>query len=141
MSTAARDKVVRSEGVDKSAVFDKKRKKLKIAVFHVFSTFNNNMVTMTDMKGDVVAWSSAGMHGFKGARRSTSYAAQITAEHLARVAKKMGVAGAQVFIRGIGNGRDAAVRAIHKAEIEIFSISYNPRVPHNGCRPRKKRRV
>lgn len=120
---------------------DRKKKKLKIVVFHVFATFNNNMITMTDMKGDTVAWASAGMLGFKGARRSTSYAAQMTAEHIAKLAKKMGVTGAQVTVRGVGNGRDSAIRAIYKAEIDIFSISYDSRVPHNGCRPRKRRRV
>jgi small subunit ribosomal protein S11 len=123
--------------------FDKtsKKRKVKIVVFHITSTFNNNMVTVTDIKGDTLAWSSAGMHGFKGAKRSTYYAAQVTAEHVARLVKKMGVTGAQISIRGIGGGRDAAVRAIFKTEIEIFSISYDSRVPHNGCKPRKKRRV
>lgn len=118
-----------------------KKRKLKVVVFHILSTFNNNMVTVSDMKGDVVAWSSAGMHGFKGARRSTYYAAQVTAEHVARLVKKMGVTGAQVSMRGIGGGRDAAVRAIYKAEIEVFSISYDSYPPHNGCKPRKRRRV
>ena len=108
---------------------------------HIQSTFNNTIITITELNGDVIAWSSAGTVGFKGSRKSTPYAAQMAAQQAARQAMDMGVRELDVFIKGPGPGREAAVRALQAAGLGVRSISDVTRVPHNGCRPPKKRRV
>ncbi|MCJ7618625.1 MAG: 30S ribosomal protein S11 [Anaerolineae bacterium] len=108
---------------------------------HIQSTFNNTIITITELNGDVIAWSSAGTAGFKGSRKSTPYAAQMAAQQAARQAMDMGVRELDIFVKGPGPGREAAVRALQAAGIAVRSISDVTRVPHNGCRPPKKRRV
>jgi small subunit ribosomal protein S11 len=108
---------------------------------HIQSTFNNTIITITELNGDVIAWSSAGTVGFKGSRKSTPYAAQMAAQQAARQAMDMGVRELDIFVKGPGPGREAAVRAVQAAGIAVRSISDVTRVPHNGCRPPKKRRV
>lgn len=119
----------------------KVRRDVPHALAHIQATFNNTIITITDPKGDVITWSSAGTAGFKGSRKSTPYAAQLAAQQVARQAMDMGVRELDVFIKGPGPGREAAVRALQAAGIAVTSISDVTRVPHNGCRPPKKRRV
>lgn len=119
----------------------KVRRDVPHALAHIQATFNNTIITITDPKGDVITWSSAGTVGFKGSRKSTPYAAQLAAQQVARQAMDMGVREVDVFIKGPGPGREAAVRALQAAGIAVTSISDVTRVPHNGCRPPKKRRV
>jgi len=119
----------------------KVRRDVPHALAHIQATFNNTIITITDRKGDVITWSSAGTAGFKGSRKSTPYAAQLAAQQVARQAMDMGVRELDVFIKGPGPGREAAVRALQAAGIAVTSISDVTRVPHNGCRPPKKRRV
>lgn len=119
----------------------KVRRDVPHAQAHIQSTFNNTIITITDRRGDVITWSSAGTVGFKGSRKSTPYAAQLAAQQVARQAMDMGVRELDVFIKGPGPGREAAVRALQAAGIAVTSISDVTRVPHNGCRPPKKRRV
>ncbi|TKJ29559.1 MAG: 30S ribosomal protein S11 [Chloroflexi bacterium B3_Chlor] len=108
---------------------------------HIQSTFNNTIITITDLNGDVITWSSAGTVGFKGSRKSTPYAAQLAGQQAARQAMDHGVRELDIFIKGPGPGREAAVRALQAAGLGVRSISDVTRVPHNGCRPPKKRRV
>jgi small subunit ribosomal protein S11 len=108
---------------------------------HIRSTFNNTIITITDPNGDVITWGSAGTVGFKGSRKSTPYAAQLAAQQVARKAMDLGVREVDIFIKGPGPGREAAVRALQGAGIRVTSISDVTPVPHNGCRPPKKRRV
>jgi small subunit ribosomal protein S11 len=108
---------------------------------YIQSSFNNTIVTITDLKGNVIAWSSAGSNGFKGAKKATPYAAQISSEAAANKALTYGLEKVKVFVKGIGAGRDQAVRGIHAAGIDIESITDVTPIAHNGCRPRKARRV
>jgi small subunit ribosomal protein S11 len=117
------------------------RRDVPHAQAHIRSTFNNTIITITDSKGDVITWSSAGTAGFKGSRKSTAYAAQLAAQQAARQAMDMGVRELDVFVKGPGPGREAAVRALQAAGLGVTSISDLTPVPHNGCRPPKKRRV
>ena len=121
----------------------KRRVKKNIAkgVAHVHSTFNNTIVTVTDEHGNVITWSSAGALGFKGSRKSTPYAAQMAAETAAKAALVHGLKTVDVFVKGPGSGREAAIRALSAAGLEVTSISDVTPVPHNGCRPPKRRRV
>ena len=116
------------------------RKNVVKGVAHIHSTFNNTIVTITDEAGNALAWSSAGALGFKGAKKSTPYAAQVAADAAANSAKGFGVKSVDVFIKGPGSGREAAVRAIQAAGIEILAIVDATSVPHNGCRPPKRPR-
>lgn len=122
-----------------------RKKKIKRTVatgqVHIQATFNNTLITFTDPKGQVIAWCSAGTAGFKGSRKGTAYAAQIAAEQAADRAKNFGFSQASVFVKGIGLGREAAVRALQNAKIQVTSIKDVTGVPHNGCRPRKARRI
>ncbi|MFW6158133.1 MAG: 30S ribosomal protein S11 [Planctomycetota bacterium] len=111
------------------------------AIAHVKATFNNTIVSITDMNGDVLCWASAGALGFRGSRKSTPFAAQRTAETVARRAQKMGVRQLEVRIKGPGSGRESAVRALEAAGLSVRVIEDVTPLPHNGCRPRKKRRV
>lgn len=108
---------------------------------HIHATFNNTIVTITDGQGNTVVWSSAGSAGFKGSRKSTPYAARIAAEQAISDAQQMGLQELEVMVKGPGPGREAAIRAIQGAGIKVRSISDVTPVPHNGCRPPKKRRV
>ena len=121
----------------------KRREKKNIAsgIAHVNSTFNNTMVTITDVQGNTVSWSSAGMQGFKGSRKSTPYAAQIAAEDAGKKAMEHGMKTLEVNVKGPGSGRESALRALHSVGLTVTIIRDVTPVPHNGCRPRKRRRV
>jgi small subunit ribosomal protein S11 len=108
---------------------------------HIQSTFNNTIITITDMDGNVLAWASSGSSGYKGSRKSTPYAAQVAAEIAVEKAKSYGLEKVDVYMRGIGSGRDSAVRTLHSSGLYVSSIKDVTPVPHNGCRPRKPRRV
>lgn len=108
---------------------------------HIQSTFNNTIVTITDPNGNVVCWSSAGQNGFKGSRKSTPYAAQIAAENAARKAIENGMRQIEVFVKGPGAGREAAIRSLQAAGLQVTAITDVTPIPHNGCRPPKRRRV
>jgi small subunit ribosomal protein S11 len=117
------------------------RRSVALAIAHVKATFNNTIVTITDLNGDVLCWAAAGTLGFKGSRKSTPFAAQRAAESAADKAQKMGVRQVEVRVKGPGSGRESAIRALQAAGLEIKSIEDVTPLPHNGCRPRKKRRV
>ncbi len=119
----------------------KERKNVTVGTAHVNSTFNNTIITITDAQGNTVAWSSAGHLGFKGSRKSTPYAAQIASEDAGRKAKEHGVKTLDVLVKGPGSGRESALRALQSVGFTITSIVDITPVPHNGCRPRKRRRV
>ncbi|MBK8098942.1 MAG: 30S ribosomal protein S11 [Planctomycetes bacterium] len=117
------------------------RKNVGKAIAHVKASFNNTIITITDSTGQVLAWDSAGTIGYKGSRKSTPYAAQRAAEKVADKIKKMGVHELEVLVRGPGSGRESAVRALSASGIEVKTIEDVTPLPHNGCRPRKRRRV
>ena len=119
----------------------KEKKNITEGVAHIQSTFNNTIVTITDLSGNVVAWSSAGLQGFKGSRKSTPFAAQMAAEDAVRKAKEQGMRKVQVYIKGPGAGRESALRSLQVAGFTITMIRDVTPVPHNGCRPPKRRRV
>jgi small subunit ribosomal protein S11 len=119
----------------------KVKKNVQSGVVHVQSTFNNTMITITDPSGGALAWSSAGGHGFKGSRKSTPFAAQVAAEECAKKAMEHGIRQVSVFVKGPGAGRESAVRAIQAAGIKVTLIRDVTPIPHNGCRPKKRRRV
>jgi len=117
------------------------KKNIVSGVAHINSTFNNTMITITDIQGNAISWSSAGMQGFKGSRKSTPYAAQIAAEDAGKKAQEHGIKSLEVNIKGPGSGRESALRALHALGIAITTIRDVTPIPHNGCRPRKRRRV
>lgn len=119
----------------------KEKKHAETGAAHIRSTFNNTIVTITDSNGNTIAWASAGGLGFKGSRKSTPFAAQMAAEQAARAAIDQGMRSADVFVKGPGAGREAAIRALQAAGIEVSSIKDVTPIPHNGCRPPKRRRV
>ena len=119
----------------------KEKKHVESGAAHIRSTFNNTIVTITDSNGNTIAWSSAGGLGFKGSRKSTPFAAQMAAEQAAKAAMDQGMRSADVFVKGPGAGREAAIRALQAAGIEVSSIKDVTPIPHNGCRPPKRRRV
>ena len=122
----------------------KKRKDIKKVdkgQVHIQASFNNTLVTITDMQGNAISWSSAGSLGFKGSRKSTPFAAQLAAETAAKAAKEHGLRSVEVFVKGPGAGRESAIRAITNCDIEITLIQDVSPIPHNGCRPPKRRRV
>ena len=119
----------------------KVKKNVQSGIAHIQSTFNNTIVTITDVSGNVVAWSSAGVRGFKGSRKSTPFAAQLASEDAAKKAMEHGVRNVTVFIKGPGAGRESALRALNAVGLKINLIRDVTPVPHNGCRPRKRRRV
>jgi len=126
---------------DTARVKRKERKNISTGVAHVNASFNNTMVTITDIQGNTIAWSSAGIMGFKGSRKSTPYAAQLAAEDAAAKAQEHGVKTIEVEVRGPGSGRESALRALQAAGFNVTSIRDVTSIPHNGCRPRKRRRV
>ena len=119
----------------------RERKNISSGVAHVNATFNNTMITITDAQGNAIAWSSAGMMGFKGSRKSTPYAAGMAAESAARQAAEHGVKKVDVFVKGPGSGRETAIRSLQAAGLEVGSIQDVTPQAHNGCRPPKRRRV
>ncbi|ACU92724.1 MULTISPECIES: 30S ribosomal protein S11 [Capnocytophaga] len=127
----------------KNAKVSKKRKVVveSVGEAHVSATFNNVIISLTNKKGDVIAWSSAGKMGFRGSKKNTPYAAQVAAEDAAKVAFDAGLKKVKVYVKGPGNGRESAIRTIHNAGIEVTEIIDVTPLPHNGCRPPKKRRV
>ena len=119
----------------------KTKKNVQSGICHIQSTFNNTIVTITDVSGNVVSWSSAGVRGFKGSRKSTPFAAQLAAEQAARRAMEHGVRKVDVVVKGPGSGRETAIRSIQNVGIEVTGIKDVTPVPHNGCRPPKRRRM
>ena len=121
----------------------KKRTALNVTsgVAHIQATFNNTIISITDMQGNVVSWSSAGQTGFTGSRKSTAFAAQLSAEQASKKALDLGMREVRVYVNGPGAGRESAVRAIQAAGLNVTLIKDVTRIPHNGCRPRKRRRV
>ena len=117
------------------------RKNIAKGVAHVHSTFNNTIVTITDEHGNVLTWSSAGALGFKGSRKSTPFASQMAAETAAKAAMEHGLKTVEVFVKGPGSGREAAIRALQATGLEVTMIKDVTPIPHNGCRPPKRRRV
>jgi len=130
-------------GKRKKAVRTRRRERKNIATgqAHILATFNNTIVSLTDVQGNVIAWGSAGSQGFKGSRKSTPYAAQVTAEAAARRAMDHGLKMVEVFVKGPGSGREAAIRSLQATGIEVSAITDVTPIPHNGCRPSKRRRV
>jgi len=124
--------------------YKKARKKIQVdanGIAHIKATFNNVIVTLTDVYGNTISWSSSGKMGFKGSKKNTPFAAQLTAEAAAKEAYTAGLRKVDVFIKGVGSGREAAIRALNTAGIEIIQIKDITPLPHNGCRPPKRRRV
>ena len=119
----------------------RERKNITSGVAHVNATFNNTMITITDAQGNTIAWSSAGTMGFKGSRKSTPYAAQVAAEDAGRKAMEHGMRTLEVEVKGPGSGRESALRALQTVGVTVTSIRDVTAVPHNGCRPPKRRRV
>jgi small subunit ribosomal protein S11 len=119
----------------------KEKKNILSGIAHIQSTFNNTIVTITDPTGNVVAWSSAGTQGFKGSRKSTPFAAQMAAEDAAKKAMEHGMRNVEVYVKGPGAGREAALRALQAAGFNVVLIKDVTPIPHNGCRPPKRRRV
>ncbi|HAT56164.1 MAG TPA: 30S ribosomal protein S11 [Veillonellaceae bacterium] len=119
----------------------REKKHIETGAAHIRSTFNNTIVTITDTKGNTLSWASAGGLGFKGSRKSTPFAAQMAAEQAAKAAIDQGMRQVEVFVKGPGSGREAAIRALQATGIEVSSIKDVTPIPHNGCRPPKRRRV
>jgi small subunit ribosomal protein S11 len=117
------------------------RKNIEVGVAHIKSTFNNTIVTITDVQGNAISWATAGGQGFKGSRKSTPFAAQMAAESAAKTAMDHGMKTCEVFVKGPGAGREAAIRSLQAAGLEVSMIKDVTPIPHNGCRPPKRRRV
>lgn len=121
-----------------------KKKKTKVAPdgqVHITSSFNNILITITDSAGNAISWASAGKSGFRGSKKNTPYAAQVSAGEAAKTAYDLGLRRVEVFVKGTGSGRESAIRGVHYAGIEVTKITDITPIPHNGCRPPKKRRV
>ena len=121
-----------------------KKRKVVVESFgevHINATFNNIIISFTNTKGEVVSWSSAGKMGFRGSKKNTPYAAQLAAEDAVKVAHEAGMRKVKVYVKGPGNGRESAIRSIHNAGVEVTEIFDITPIPHNGCRPPKRRRV
>ncbi len=117
------------------------RKNITVGQAHIKSTFNNTIVSITDTRGNVISWQSAGTVGFKGSRKSTPFAAQMAAERAAKMAMEHGLKKVSVFVKGPGSGRETAIRSLQAAGLEVSGIQDKTPIPHNGCRPVKRRRV
>jgi small subunit ribosomal protein S11 len=125
----------------KTARTRKKKVQISMGVAHIAASFNNTMITITDKQGNTLAWGSAGGSGFKGSRKSTPFAAQVAAEKVGNKAKEFGLKTLDVLVKGAGPGRESAIRALDVQGYKITSIKDRTKIPHNGCRPPKKRRV
>jgi len=119
----------------------KEKKNVEVGVAHIQSTFNNTVVTITDKSGNAISWSSAGAQGFKGSRKSTPFAAQMAADQAAKEAMEHGMRQVECLVKGPGSGREAAIRSLQAAGLEVSMIKDVTPIPHNGCRPPKRRRV
>ena len=119
----------------------KVKKNVQSGIAHVQSTFNNTMITITDVAGNSLCWASAGAHGFKGSRKSTPFAAQVAAEECSKKAMEHGIRQLTIFVKGPGAGREQAIRSIQATGLEVTAITDVTPIPHNGCRPPKRRRV
>ena len=119
----------------------REKKNIEKGQFHIRSSFNNTIVTITDLKGNAISWASSGGQGFRGSRKSTPFAAQTAAEVASKAAMEHGLKTVEVYVRGPGAGREAAIRALQAAGLEVVSIKDVTPIPHNGCRPPKRRRV
>lgn len=119
----------------------KEKKNVEVGVAHIQSTFNNTLITITDRSGNAISWSSAGAMGFKGSRKSTPFAAQMAAEVAAKEAMEHGMRQVECMVKGPGSGREAAIRSLQAAGLEVSMIKDVTPIPHNGCRPPKRRRV
>lgn len=119
----------------------KAKKNIPVGIAHITSTFNNTIITITDLQGNVISWWSSGAAGFKGSRKSTPYAGQVTAEVAAKKAQEHGLKTVYVQVKGPGSGRESALRSLLAVGLNVTSIKDVTSIPHNGCRPRKKRRV
>lgn len=119
----------------------RERKNIERGQAHISSTFNNTMVTLTDLQGNVISWASAGQLGFRGSRKSTPFAAQQAAEEAAKKAMEHGLKSVEVYVKGPGSGREAAIRSLQASGLEVNLIKDTTPIPHNGCRPPKRRRV
>ena len=128
-------------GKEATRVRRRERKNIASGVAHVNATFNNTMITITDVQGNTIAWSSAGTMGFKGSRKSTPYAAQVAAEDAGKKAREHGMEMLEIEVSGPGSGRESALRALQAVGFAISAIRDMTPIPHNGCRPRKRRRV
>lgn len=131
----------RKGGAGKGRVRKRDRKNVPRGKAYIQATFNNTIVTLTDPNGNVIAWSSAGANGFKGSRKSTPFAAQMTSEAAARRAQEHGLRQVDVYVKGPGSGREMAVRSLQASGVQVVSITDTTPIPHNGCRPPKRRRV
>ena len=127
--------------VKKTTKKRRERKNVESGAAHIRSSFNNTIVTITDLQGNAISWASAGEMGFKGSRKSTPYAAQTAAETAAKIAMEHGMKTVEVYVKGPGTGREAAIRALQGAGLEVTMIKDVTPIPHNGCRPPKRRRV
>ena len=127
--------------VKKTRTRRRERKNIERGAVHIKSTFNNTLVTVTDTQGNAISWASAGGLGFRGSRKSTPFAAQMASEVAAKAAMEHGLKTVEVFVKGPGSGREAAIRALQSAGLEVSMIKDVTPVPHNGCRPPKRRRV
>ncbi len=137
----ARQQRTRAKAGQARKVRRRERKNISYGIAHIKSSFNNTIVSISDHEGNVIAWSSSGIVGFKGSRKSTPFAAQMAADAASQKAMEHGVRRVDVYVRGPGSGRDTAVRAIAASGIEVVGIKDVTPVPHNGCRPKKRRRV
>ena len=133
--------MAKATGAKKIVKKRRERKNVESGAAHIRSTFNNTIVTITDTKGNAISWATAGGMGFKGSRKSTPYAAQTAAEQAAKAAVDQGMKTVEVYVRGPGSGRESAIRALQTAGLEITLIRDVTPIPHNGCRPPKRRRV
>ncbi len=131
----------KKEGAVKAPKRKKNKKQLSVGVVHIQASFNNTIITVTDVTGNVVSWSSAGSKGFKGSRKSTPFAAQIASEDAVKKAMEHGLRTVTVFVNGPGGGRESALRAVAQAGLKVTMIRDVTPIPHNGCRPPKRRRV
>lgn len=131
----------RGKGAVKARTKRRDRKNVEVGVAHIKSTFNNTIVTITDPTGNAISWASSGGLGFKGSRKSTPFAAQMAAESAAKVAMDHGMKSLEVYVKGPGAGREAAIRSLQATGLEVSMIKDVTPIPHNGCRPPKRRRV
>jgi len=141
MSNVSQNTAKAGAGARTKAPKKKVKKNVATGIAYVQSTFNNTVVTITDVNGNTVSWSSAGSRGFKGSRKSTPFAAQLAAEEAARRAMEHGMRTVAIFVKGPGAGRESAVRALHTVGLKVANIRDITPIPHNGCRPPKRRRV
>lgn len=133
--------MVAKKKTNKARVRRRERKNIERGQAHIQSTFNNTIITLSDMQGNVISWASAGQLGFKGSKKATPFAAQIAAEEAAKKAMEHGLKTVEVYVKGPGAGREAAIRSLQATGLEVSLIKDTTPIPHNGCRPPKRRRV